>query len=210
MSLEGRGLACVRSERTVFAGLGFALEPGGALIVRGANASGKTSLLRVVAGLLRAAAGGLFWDGAAVAEEPEAHRARLHYVGHLDAVKSALTVAENLAFWAALAGRAGHEKGALARFGLAHLADVPAGLLSAGQRRRLALARVLATPAVLWLLDEPTVALDDEAVATLLASVAEHRAAGGMVMMATHAALDLEGGATIELSGAGRGTGGAP
>ena len=107
MTLEVRNLDCVRSEREVFSGLSFALRPGEALVLRGANGSGKTSLLRIVAGLLKPAGGALLWDGVAVGEDPGAYRARLCYVGHLDALKPAFTVAENLAFWAALGGRPG-------------------------------------------------------------------------------------------------------
>lgn len=198
---EGRDLICVRSERTVFAGLGFRLGPGGALVVRGPNGSGKSSLLRLAAGLLQPADGGLYWDGAPVAEAPEDHRARLCYLGHLDALKSAFTVAENLAFWAELHGRSGEAGAALARFGLARLAEVPVRLLSAGQRRRLSLARVLVSPAVLWLLDEPTVALDDESTRTLAGVIGEHRQGGGMVMAASHAELGLAAVSTLDLGG---------
>ena len=204
MTLEARDLVCVRSEREVFSGLNFAVGPGQALVLRGANGSGKTSLLRMVAGFLEPAAGGFEWQGVAVSEDPGAHRARLHYVGHLDALKPALTVAENLAFWAALGGRPGGEGAALARFGLGHLGDIPARLLSAGQRRRLALARVIAAPATLWLLDEPTVSLDDEAIAVLVEVISEHRAEGGMVMVATHVDIGLEAAAVLNLSAARR------
>ncbi len=206
MTLEGRGLVCVRSERLVFGDLGFRLAEGEALIVRGPNGSGKTSLLRIVAGLLRPAAGTLSRDGAALAEDWPAHHRELHYVGHLDAVKPAFTVAENLAFWAALKGRGGAEDEALARFGLKSLAQAPARFLSAGQRRRLALGRLVTAPASLWLLDEPTTGLDEEATATLEDIAAEHRARGGMVMAASHAELGLEGAAVLTL---GRGEAGA-
>lgn len=201
MTLEGRGLTCVRSDRLVFADLDFALDEGGALIVRGPNGSGKTSLLRIVAGLLKLASGALLREDVPLAEDWPAHHASLHYVGHLDAVKSAFTAAENLAFWAALEGRRSNGEEALARFGLGHLAQVPARLLSAGQRRRLVLSRLIASPASLWLLDEPTTALDEDAVATLKEIAAEHRAKGGMVMAASHAELGLEGAAVLTLGG---------
>lgn len=204
MSLfAGAELTCVRGERTVFAGLNFALGPGGALVLRGPNGSGKSSLLRLMAGLLKPAAGAITWDTETVGRDPEAHHRRLHYVGHLDGLKSALTVAENLAFWAGLAkasGGSGEVKAALARFGLDHLTEVPARLLSAGQRRRLALARAVATPAPLWLLDEPTVALDADSVAALERALGEHRAGGGMVVAATHAKLDLGKVAELDLA----------
>jgi heme exporter protein A len=202
MTLEGRGLECVRSDRVVFSDLDFRIAPGSVLILRGPNGSGKTSLLRLIAGLLRPAAGGFFWDGAPVTEAPEDHRARLHYVGHADALKPAFTVAENLAFWAGLRGNPGGEVAALARFGLAKLADFPAGLLSAGQRRRLALARLAASAAPLWLLDEPTVALDSEASAALFELIAGHREGGGMAIAATHVELPLAGAQILELGGA--------
>ena len=203
MTLEGRGLSCVRSNRVVFTELGFTLAPGGALIVRGPNGSGKTSLLRIVAGFLMPADGALLWDGRPLKDDWAAYRAALHYVGHTDAVKAALTVAENLAFWAAFRGNSGGEGGALARFGLGHLAEVPARLLSAGQRRRLALAQIIASPATLWLLDEPTAVLDDEATATLNQVISEHRAEGGMAMVASHAGLALDGAAALTLGGDG-------
>lgn len=195
MSLfAGRELVCVRGERTVFAGLDFALDAGEALVLTGPNGSGKSSLLRLMAGLLRPARGALTWDGAPISADREAHCARLHYVGHLDAIKPALSVRENLRFWAGLANGpgAGDPGPALAGFGLEPLADIPARMLSAGQRRRLALARLLAAPAPLWLLDEPTVALDAESVGRLEAAVATHRADGGIVVLATHAGIALE------------------
>jgi heme exporter protein A len=193
MTLAGRGLCCIRSDREVFRNLDFDLVSGQALVLRGPNGSGKTSLLRLVAGLLQPAAGKLTWDGVSVEEDPEAHRTRLHYVGHLDSLKPAFSVAENLAFWAALRGNPGGETAALERFGIARLADFPAGLLSAGQRRRLALARLAASAAPLWLLDEPTVALDTEAIGALAELIAEHRETGGMVLAATHVDLPLSG-----------------
>ncbi len=188
--LSGRDLACLRGERMVFEGLGFDLAPGGALVLTGPNGSGKTSFLRLVAGLLRPAAGSLAWRGRPVGDDPDALRAELHYVGHLDAVKPLLTVSENLAFWARMRG-GGPVTKALAGFGLTALADVPARFLSSGQRRRVALARLLAAPAALWLLDEPTVGLDSESIEALTTAMAEQRDGGGMVIAATHATLAL-------------------
>lgn len=190
----GDNLACVRGERMVFRALSFGLESGGALVLRGPNGAGKSSLLRLCAGFLDPAEGRLLWDGTAV--DADAHRARLAYVGHLDAVKPALTLRENLAFWAALGG--GDADAALERFGLTALADVPGRYLSAGQKRRANLARLLVTPATLWLLDEPTTALDAGAVALFAGLVAEHRARGGMVMAATHTDLGFGTAATLE------------
>lgn len=197
---EGRDLTCVRGERQVFAGLGFALAAGGALLLRGPNGSGKSSLLRLMAGLLEPARGSLVWGERPVADDPEAHRARLRYLGHLDVVKPVLSAAENLAFWATVQGerRAG-VAGALERVGLTRLADIPARLLSAGQRRRLALARLFLAPADLWLLDEPTVGLDEDSVGRLQAGLADQRRGGGRVVIATHTALDLPGADRLEL-----------
>ncbi len=197
---EGRGLLCVRGERRVFANLDFAVSPGGLLVLTGPNGSGKSSLLRVMAGLLRPAQGALTWDGAPVADDPEGHAARLHYLGHLDAVKPVLTAAENLAFWAALHGGATAEVArALAAFDLTALAEVPGGMLSAGQKRRVALARLRVAPAEVWLLDEPTVGLDTASLARLSAAIADHRATGGRVVAATHAPLEARDAETLDL-----------
>jgi len=178
----GRDLACRRGERMVFARLNFLLEPGGLLVLRGANGSGKSSLLRLMAGLLRPVEGALTWGGQSFATDPELHRRRLAFLGHLDALKAALTAAENLAFWCGIDSVAP----ALAAFGIDRLARLPARLLSAGQRRRLALARIFASGAPLWLLDEPTNGLDGEAEAMFAGVLAEHRAKGGMAAIALH------------------------
>lgn len=202
MSLfEGRDLFCVRGERPVFAGLGFALAAGGALVLAGPNGSGKSSLLRLMAGLLRPAAGALLWDGQPVIRDPEAHRARLQYLGHLDAVKPVLSAAENLTFWAALRGHgeSGTVTEALEAFAIARLADLPGRMLSAGQKRRLALARLLVAPAEVWLLDEPTVGLDQESLGRLSGAIAAHRARGGRVVAATHAPMDMDGAQVLAL-----------
>ena len=197
---EGRDLTCIRGERCVFAELSFALAAGGALVLTGPNGSGKSSLLRLMAGLLSPAQGTLLWGGAAVGQDPEAHRGRLAYLGHLDAVKPVLTVGENLAFWDGLEDRAGAGPAeALAQVDLGHLTEVPGQLLSAGQKRRLALARVLAGPAELWLLDEPTVGLDRDSVVRLTAAVAAHRDKGGLVVVATHVLVDLPSAEILDL-----------
>ncbi len=201
MTFAGEGLACVRGERQVFAGLNFTCDRGSALVLEGPNGSGKSSLLRLAASLLQPSAGRLTWDGRDVAEDAEAHRARIVYVGHLDALKPALTVRDNLAFWARLAGAAAAATdAALVRIGLDHLADLPARFLSAGQRRRLNLARLLLRQVPIWLLDEPTTALDGASTAALSAIIAEHRAAGGIVIVATHLELALTGAAILRLS----------
>jgi len=198
--LLARGLACRRGERLVFAGLTCAVPAGGALVLTGANGSGKSSLLRLLATLLRPEAGELLWGGAPVTADLPTYRARLHYIGHLDAVKPALSVAETLAFWAGSRGPAYPSiDAALSAFGLEALTDFPCGWLSAGQRRRLALARLVAAPAALWLLDEPTAALDADGEARLAAVIGAHRGRGGRVVVATHQPLPLPGAASLAL-----------
>lgn len=201
----GEKLGCVRGERAVFSGLDFTVEGGGALLLTGPNGSGKSSLLRLMASLIKPAAGGLSWDGDNIADEPEAHRARLHYIGHLDGIQPLLTVAENLRFWAGLRpqdpnGGPDNAVGkALEDFGLKALAHIPCRFLSAGQCRRLALARLLATPSALWLLDEPTTALDDDGVRVFHHAVARHRANGGLVILASHGAETIEDARILDL-----------
>ncbi|MEI8393433.1 MAG: heme ABC exporter ATP-binding protein CcmA [Rhodospirillaceae bacterium] len=202
MVFSASELTCLRGERLVFAGLSFALEPGGAMLLTGPNGSGKSSLLRLLALLLRPRAGTLFWHGDPVSDDPDAHRTRLRYIGHLDGVKPVLTTLESLGFWAGLDGLA--EPGrraaaALDAIGLGRLAEVPGRYLSAGQRRRLNLARLLLAPVPLWLLDEPTVGLDLAAVTRLEQALAAHRAAGGMVVASTHTPLSLPGATTLRL-----------
>lgn len=197
----GTSLACVRGERTVFTGLDFTLKPGGALVLIGPNGSGKSSLLRLMAGLLKPFAGTISWGGEDVREDPEAHGARLHYVGHHDAVKPVLSVTENVAFWASLRGF-GPERvtEALGTFAMKRLAEVPGRFLSAGQKRRVNLSRILAAPAPLWLLDEPTTALDKASIAVLEKTIAAHRAGGGMVVLSTHAEILLENPEVLDLA----------
>ena len=193
MTFEGRQIACVRGERSIFTNLDFQLEPGQVLVLRGPNGAGKSSLLRIAATLLKPAGGELSWQGRNVLDDPEGHRSRLHFIGHQDAVKGALTVRENIATWAEIRGAAVDRIDiALATFGIEHLADTPAQYLSAGQHRRPALARLVASPAELWLLDEPTVSLDDAGAACLRDAVAAHREGGGMAMAATHIELGLD------------------
>ena len=195
----GHELTCIRGERLVFAGLDFAIGAGDALLLVGANGSGKSSLLRLMAGLLRPAGGAVQWSGESIAIDPEAHNARLHYVGHLDPVKAALTVAENLAFWARLGNGSGVVTEALKTFDSASLSDVPGRFLSAGQKRRANLARLAASEATLWLLDEPTTALDAAATSCLMKAIARHRAGGGMVAISTHVELALDGARRLDL-----------
>jgi len=189
---SGQNLICVRGERTVFSGLDFNLDAGGALVLIGPNGSGKSSLLRLMTGLLPPFSGTVAWENTAIGEDPEAHGGRMHYVGHFDAVKPVLSVAENVAFWASLRKSQADTQAALEAFGIAHLADVPGRFLSAGQKRRVNLARILAAPAPLWLLDEPTTALDKQTIAALEATIARHREGGGMVVISTHSEMNLE------------------
>ncbi len=195
--LEGQDLACWRGERAVFAGLSFRLDPGGAMLLVGPNGAGKSSLLRLLAGLVPPAEGRLLWQGQDALADRVAHAGRLRYLGHGDALKPSLTARENLAFYAALWG--GQVEAALAALGLAELADLPARVLSSGQKRRLALARLALAPAPIWLLDEPTVGLDAASVEKLGALLAAHRAAGGLVIAATHLPLPLPGAGEMRL-----------
>ena len=188
--LEARDLACLRGDRVVFAGLSFALPAGAALLLTGANGAGKSTLLRILAGLLPPAEGTVVWQGEDTAADPAAHAARLCYLSHHDALKPSLTVAENLEFFARLRG--GAVAPALAAMALTPLAELPARVLSSGQKRRLALARLALAPAPLWLLDEPTTGLDAASVARLGPLLAAHRAAGGIVIAATHIPLPLD------------------
>jgi heme exporter protein A len=200
----GIGLAGQRGGRRLFGGLDFALPPGGALVLSGPNGSGKSSLLRLMAGFGRPAAGILAWDGADIRDDIEAHRARLHVVGHQDGIKPALTVAETLRFWTALGGAEASNEvigAALGALGLGALAATPCRLLSSGQRRRLALARLVAAERVLWLLDEPAVGLDLQALAALSGLLARHRAGGGMVVLSTHQGIDLPDAEHLSLDG---------
>jgi len=195
--LEAQDLACRRGERAIFAGLSFRLAPGEALLLLGANGSGKSSLLRLLAGLLAPAEGRLLWDGTDALADRAAHATRLRYLAHQEALKPSLTATENLDFFDRLWG--GTPAAALARLDLSPLADLPVRLLSAGQRRRLALARLALAPVPLWLLDEPTLGLDAAAVGRLGGLLASHRAAGGMVLAATHLQLPLPGARELQL-----------
>lgn len=187
--LQAEGLAAIRGERLIFRDLSFTAQPGAALLLVGPNGAGKSTLLRLLAGLLAPAAGILTWDGADTLDDLAAHGGRVAYLGHQDAIKPGLTARENLAFAASAGG--GDPHAALGAVGLADLADLPARLLSAGQRRRLALARVSLARAPLWLLDEPSLGLDTAAVARLGGVLAAHRATGGIVLAATHLPLPL-------------------
>lgn len=182
-------------------GVSFTLSAGEALLLTGPNGAGKTTLLRALAGFLPLAAGTIRLDGA------DAERTvgeQCHVVGHANAIKGALTVAENLAFWASFLGNGkalpAAVSEALSRLDLAPLGDVPAAYLSAGQRRRTALARLLVAPRLIWLLDEPSVSLDAASTALLAGLVAGHVAAGGMAIAATHVPLGIPTARELKLS----------
>lgn len=193
MQLIANNLCLDRGGRRVVDRLSFTVSAGEALVLTGPNGAGKTTLIRALAGFLPAAEGTVLLEGgAADAEIAE----QCHFVGHKDGVKGALSVAENAAFFARYLGTSSTADGAtvseaLDRLGLADLPDVPAAWLSAGQRRRLGLARLILTKRPLWLLDEPTVSLDAVAVATLATIIGQHIGQGGLVVAATHIPLGL-------------------
>lgn len=199
MRLEASDLTCIRGGREIFAGLSFSVDPGEILLVMGRNGAGKSSLLRMIAGLVRIAAGRLVLSGG----DPERTVAeQAHYLGHWDALKPSLSVAENLAFWVNYLGGAGPVGQALETVGLDALAALPAAHLSAGQRRRLSIARLVAIQRPVWLLDEPTSALDRQAQENLARLMQRHLAQGGLILAATHGPIGVDGARQLRLGGA--------
>jgi heme exporter protein A len=197
MRLWGREVRCVRGGRDVFSGLDFEVSSGEALSVIGANGAGKTSLLRMIAGLLPLAGGSIALEsGETELTLPE----QAHYLGHRDPLKSALSVVENLSFWRDFIGGEAPEikerinektRQSLAAVGLDHAIDLPAAYLSAGQRRRLSIARLLVARRPIWLLDEPGNALDTGGQDMIAGLMRHHLARGGLIVAATHAALGI-------------------
>ncbi|WP_420131285.1 heme ABC exporter ATP-binding protein CcmA [Rhodopseudomonas sp.] len=190
MRLRGLGLRCIRGGREVFDGLDVEVAGGEALALVGHNGAGKTSLLRLIAGLLQPAAGSITLEGGE-ADTPVAEQA--HYLGHRDALKPSLSVSENLSFWREfLGGDTTDLAAAIASVGLAHAAELPAAYLSAGQRRRLSIARLLVVRRPIWLLDEPTSALDVKGQELFVKLMLDHLAGGGLIVAATHLPLGIE------------------
>lgn len=195
--LAAESLTSIRGGRTLFKGLSFAVGAGEGLLVAGPNGGGKTTLLRIIAGLLAPASGRV-----ALANPNASLGESVHFIGHLDALKGVLSLAENLGFYRRLFDGSGDVDEALARAGLGGLARLPVEVLSAGQRRRAALARLLVAKRPIWLLDEPATSLDADGQVLLGRLMREHRAGGGIVVAATHAALDLPGAREIRLGAA--------
>jgi len=190
-------LACMRGDRRLFSGVSFTLQRGECLHVGGENGVGKTSLLRILCGLAPAEAGAVCWQGRMIAEWDEAYRQQVCYLGHHNALKDDLTALENLQVAGALAGTPLSGTAALdslQRMGLAGREDLPVRVLSQGQKRRVALARLLTSPAALWILDEPFVALDVAAVDALAETIGGHVARGGLVILTSHQAVTIAGG----------------
>lgn len=198
LALGAHDLGCERGGRQVFTGVAFRVARGGALLITGPNGAGKSSLLRTIAGLVRAARGEIRLEGG----DPDLGVGRqCHYFGHQDALKPSLTVAENLEFWRVYNRPTGLETiDALDTVGIGHLADLPAAYLSAGQRRRLALSRLLVSHRPVWLLDEPQSALDAASEARLAELMRAHRAIGGIIVAATHQPLLLDAPDTLRLA----------
>ena len=200
--LHGINLACVRGDRELFRDVNFSLEAGGLMQVRGPNGSGKTSLLRMLCGLSNPAAGEIRWGDAPIRALDGEYYAAMTYIGHLSGTKDDLTVIENLCISSALAGfeiEAGQAKEALNHIGLRGREALPVKVLSQGQRRRVALARLLVCKTPLWILDEPLVALDVSAVKLIQELLERHLKEGGMVVMTTHQEIDITAVSTTQL-----------
>jgi heme exporter protein A len=200
--LEAREVSCVRGERTLFSGLNLQVLSGQCLHIRGENGVGKTSLLRLLAGLSPPDSGEVFWNNHAIAKEVSKYHSKLVFLGHRDALKEDLSALENLCIYAAIDGVALSERDALAalwRFGLKGREDLPVHCLSAGQKKRVLMARILIRNAQVWILDEPFNALDAQAVNELQALIVEHLKANGLVVLTSHQALSITGLQVLDL-----------
>jgi len=200
--LSAHGLTCVRGDRRLFSGLDLTIEAGEWLHVRGENGAGKTSLLRLLAGLAQPEEGEIRWHGQKISQADSAYRENLLFFGHHGALKEDLTALENLEFAAAIDGAALSLENALRalhRFGLQGREQLPVRVLSAGQKRRVMLARIVTRNAKLWVLDEPFTALDVKAVDLLSALISEHVAGGGMAILTSHQTMPIPGGRVVQL-----------
>ena len=200
--LRANALTCVRGERTLFKGLDLQVSAGEWLHLRGENGIGKTSLLRLLAGLTKPAVGEIFWNDQSISADATEYHRNLLFLGHRDSLKEDLTALENLSIATALDGVAISEEEillALHRFGLRGREDLPVNCLSAGQKRRVLLARLLLRQAKLWILDEPFNALDVRAVEMLSELILEHITSGGMAIMTSHQEIPIPNGRVVQL-----------
>ena len=201
-TLRANALTCIRGERTLFTGLDLQVSAGEWLHVRGENGIGKTSLLRLLSGLTKPAAGEIFWNDQLISADPSEYHRNLLFLGHRDSLKEDLTALENLSIATALDGITASEEEillALHRFGLRGREDLPVNCLSAGQKRRVLLARLLLRQAKLWILDEPFNALDIRAVEMLSELILEHIVSGGMAIMTSHQEIPIPNGRVVQL-----------
>ncbi len=201
--LTAQGLACVRGDRLLFKDLGFVLEAGSLLYVLGENGSGKSSLLRMLCGLLMPEQGEILWAGKSIKSHAEQYLPNLKYLGHLNGLKDDLTALENLQMGARIAGQdvtATAALAALSAIGIARCANLPVRVLSQGQKRRVALAALWLSRSPLWILDEPFAALDVAATEVLAARISEHLAAGGMTILTSHQDVPIMAKSTVSLS----------
>jgi heme exporter protein A len=196
MRLVANELAVRRGDNRIFSGISFTLSPGEALVVTGANGAGKSTLLKTVAGLIHPFAGRVTLEEGGESTLAE----QCHYLGHENGLKSTLTVRENLVFWQSFLGPGAPTEEALEKAGLGAIADLPAGYLSAGQKRRAAIARLLATSRTVWLVDEPTAGLDSSWQSRFSDLARNHLGGGGIVVAATHQDLGLHGASELALS----------
>jgi len=205
MTLIADNLRCIRQDRVIFKGLNFSLLPAQGLWVKGKNGAGKSSLLRMIAGLLKPAKGTITWKEIDTREDPEHFRQEFRYIAHQDALKPVLTVKENIQFWSEYHGGNRVDE-ALERFELKHIQDTPAQILSAGQKKRTNLARLVASPAPLWILDEPLSSLDVHYIDLFIDLLKDHLDNGGMSLLATHQSIELDRLSAFNLDGLKKGS----